>query len=166
MFPDEPVGPSKGLGFFAKKEAKRTPILSFKDNSAHSNGNTGLALFRRLSKDHGVIGCSTYSPRVNATDRLSEMVPVIFDGFHGKFTVSHKFKSDFSYIEGYKNRRRNMVSRSTAAELQNFYLSDSLHSLFLVRNMLGGYQRIKNSVIVGESPNVGIVGQRRSVSVS
>ena len=65
------------------REAKRTPIDTFKDNVAHSNGNIGLALFRRLGEDHQIIGCSTYSPRVDPNDSGSELSPVLFDGFIG-----------------------------------------------------------------------------------
>ena len=37
----------------------------------------------------------------------------------------------------------------------NFRVSDSEVGIELVRNMIGGYQRIKDSIIVGESPNAG-----------
>lgn len=83
LFPDEPVGPSEGLGLFGYREAKYTPIDPFKDNVAHSNGNIGLALFRRLGESHEIIGCSTYSPRVDPKDEKSELSPVVFDGLIG-----------------------------------------------------------------------------------
>ena len=41
----------------------------------------------------------------------------------------------------------------------NFRLSDSRTGIELNRNMLGGYQRIRDSVIVGESPNIGSGGK-------
>ena len=44
------------------------------------------------------------------------------------------------------------------AELLNFKLADSLDSIELFRNTLGGYQRIKNATIIGESPNKGTHG--------
>ncbi len=37
LFPDEPVGPSAGLGFFGEKEAKHTPITLFKVNEFPGN---------------------------------------------------------------------------------------------------------------------------------
>ena len=49
----------------------------------------------------------------------------------------------------------NAKVRSTTAELRNFKLSDGGASMALDRNMLDGYQRISNSTIVGESPNLG-----------
>ena len=69
LFPDAPVGPSVGL-FFKKREAKHTAITLFENNVAHSNGQLGLGVFRRLREDHGLLGCSTYNPRENPGCRL------------------------------------------------------------------------------------------------
>ena len=142
VFPDEPVGPSTGLGFLGYLEAKHTPITLFENNSAHSNGNAGLGFFNRVGTEHQLIGCSTYSPRVNPQDQDSEFQAVILNGF-----------------TGFKNRKRNVKMRSTASELINFRLADSQTGIELDRNMLGGYQRVSDSVIVGESPNFGIGGK-------
>ena len=109
LFPDEPVGPSKGLGWFKKQEAKRTPILEFRNNVAHSNGHSGLSFNRRLGPNHEIIGCSTYDPKVDTQDRRSESSPILMNG-----------------LTAYKNIFFNAVMRSTAAELTNFRLSDSL----------------------------------------
>ena len=84
LFPDKPVGESANLDlFFKPKQAKHTPINQFKDNVAHSNGNIGLALFRRLGPEHNIIGCSTYSPKENPLNRNWDFVPIFFDGFTG-----------------------------------------------------------------------------------
>ena len=45
--------------------------------------------------------------------------------------------------------------RSTTAELNNFMLADGGENMAFERNMLDGYQRISNSVIIGRSPNKG-----------
>ena len=137
LFPDKPVGPSEGM-FFGNREAKRTPISEFRDNTAHSNGDIGLGLFNRLGESHEIIGCSTYSPRVDPMDSKSNYDPVVFDG----------------YI-GYKNKKFNAQLRATALEAYRFKVADSLHGIRLFRNMLGGYQRISDSIIVGESGNIG-----------
>ena len=83
LFPDDPVVLSLDKGFYGHLEAKHTPILEFRNNVAHSNGNAGLAFFRRLGEDHEIIDCSTYSPRVNRKDNSSEFQPVEFNGFIG-----------------------------------------------------------------------------------
>ncbi len=85
LFPDEPVGPSFGLGYFGLKEAKRTPIGRFYSNVAHSNGAQGLAFFRRLDENHDIEGCSTYTPRVDPKDDKSDFSPITFDTFTGWF---------------------------------------------------------------------------------
>ena len=83
LFPDEPVGPSRPLGLFGFEEAKYPPISKFFNNYAHSNGDSGLALFKRLDDNHGLIGCSTYEPRMDKEDRFSNYDPVVFDTFTG-----------------------------------------------------------------------------------
>jgi hypothetical protein len=40
LFPDEPVGPSAGLGFFARKEAKYTPITLFEVRTFYLKSST------------------------------------------------------------------------------------------------------------------------------
>ena len=57
--------------------------------------------------------------------------------------------------KGYKNSKRNVMMRSAATELVNFFLGDSLEGIRLNRNMLGGYQRVRNSTIIGETVNEG-----------
>lgn len=37
VYPDEPLGPSAGLGFMLLHEARYTPIPEFYNNVAHSN---------------------------------------------------------------------------------------------------------------------------------
>ena len=60
------------------------PSSRFFNNAAHSNGNTGLAVNRRLGEGHTIIGCSTYTPLVDPKDKRSEYQPIFFDTFHGK----------------------------------------------------------------------------------
>ena len=86
LFPDEPVGPSKNLDppLFGYREAKYTKITLFDNNVAHSNGNLGLAVFRRLREDHGIQGCSTYDPRMNPLEpNNSPLNPAEFNYFTG-----------------------------------------------------------------------------------
>ena len=88
LFPIVPVGPSTEWNFFGYKEAAKTALTEFKDNTAHSNGNMGLALFKRLGEVHDIIGCSQYSPRADPLDPESDLVPVVFDGFVGNVHIS------------------------------------------------------------------------------
>ena len=61
----------------------------------------------------------------------------------------------YALLPGYKNKKHNAKMRSTTAELKNFMLADSAQNMAFERNMLDGYQRISDSVIIGESPNKG-----------
>ena len=51
------------------------------------------------------------------------------------------------------------MMRSAATEMVNFFVGDSLEGIRLNRNMLGGYQRIRNSTIIGETINLGAAGE-------
>ena len=84
MFPDRPVGPSRPLELFQRREAKMTPISTFENNVAHSNGKIGLRFDKRLNSSHTIIGCSTYDPHVDPTDRHSDRIPITLNGFTGK----------------------------------------------------------------------------------
>jgi len=83
LFPDEPVGPSTGLGLFGHREAKRTPITLFDNNVAHSNGKIGLRFDKRLDAAHEIIGCSTYDPRIDPKDKRSNRTAITLSGFTG-----------------------------------------------------------------------------------
>ena len=61
-----------------------TPISTFENNVAHSNGKIGLRFDKRLNSSHTIIGCSTYDPHVNSTDRHSDRTPITLNGFTGK----------------------------------------------------------------------------------
>ena len=132
----------------------------FYNNAAHSNGNSGLSFNRRLGKGHTIIGCSTYTPLVDPKKPNSEYQPVVFDTFHGDFLFvpanCSPFRMYIFSIAGYKNRRMNVIMRSAATEMVNFFVGDSLRGILLNRNMLGGYQRIRDSTIIGDTPNTGM----------
>ena len=71
----------------------------------------------------------------------------------------------FFSFAGYKNARMNMVSRAVMTEITNFRLADSLIGIHLFRNVLGGYQRVSNSIIIGESSNKGwLVRKKKEIS--
>ena len=87
IFPDRVLDPSAQFGLMAPKEAKHTPILEFRNNVAHSNGKAGLAFFRRLGANHEIIGCSTYTPKVQPRKRASDLMPIVLNG--GGHTDTH-----------------------------------------------------------------------------
>lgn len=87
---------------------------------------------RRLGDDHGVTGCSVYSPRADPLVADSELTPIVFDTF-----------------TGYKNRKFGAICRSAGTEAINFRLADNAVGVKLTKNMQGGYQRLKDSIIVG-----------------
>ena len=96
IFADYPAGPSANYSIFELEEMKHTPLHQFKDNVAHSNGQAGLALFKRLGPNHEILPCSTYAPNYNPTDLKGgpPFAPVVFDGFIGEKIIhaarSHK----------------------------------------------------------------------------
>ena len=55
---------------------------------------------------------------------------------------------------GFKNSE-NVRMRATTSQLENFKLADAKVGIEFVRNMLDGYQLLKDSLIVAETPNIG-----------
>jgi len=141
LFPDDPVALSRPYKWFEFEEARRTPIGEMRDNVAHSNGENGWSFFRRLTDDHGINGCNTYSPRVNPKDQSSEFQPV---------TITS--------VTAYKNRERNAMIRMTPVHLEGFRLADSQIGIGLEGNFKSGFLRIHDMVVVGESDNLGTGG--------
>ena len=45
--------------------------------------------------------------------------------------------------------------RSTTSELTNFKLADAQVGIEFIRNMLDGYQLLKDALIIAETPNIG-----------
>ena len=84
------MGPSAAYNFFEDREAKRTPIGLFENNSAHSNGKIGLRFDKRLGEIHEIIGCSTYDPRIDPKDRRSNRTAITINGFTGKIIFQTK----------------------------------------------------------------------------
>ena len=76
------------MGFFGNREAKRTPIGLFENNVAHSNGKIGLRFDKRLGVEHQIIGCSTYDPRIEPTQRHSNRTAITLSGFTGNYQIS------------------------------------------------------------------------------
>ena len=64
----------------------------------------------------------------------------------------------FFYVPGYKNRRRNIITSSETAEVAKSFLADSSVSVTMSAVVGRGYQRIRDSVIIGESANIGEEG--------
>lgn len=138
LFPDEPIGLSTGLGFYERHEAKRTPITEISGNRAHSNGRIGFAIFNRIGDEHQFIGCSTYEPRADPLDWRSLLVPV---------TISN--------LTAYKNKDINIRSRVRTSIWTDIHLAESRVGFHFYRNTFDGYQLLKDSVIVGDTPNIG-----------
>ncbi|XP_060573519.1 cell surface hyaluronidase-like [Ruditapes philippinarum] len=76
IYPVEPIGPSKGLGFFKPHEADRTPISEFDNNVVHSQGLTGLFVDHRLMPDGSADQNNAYLPKENPLDEKSKDVEV------------------------------------------------------------------------------------------
>ena len=98
------MGPSAAYNFFEDREAKRTPIGLFENNSAHSNGKIGLRFDKRLGEIHEIIGCSTYDPRIDPKDRRSNRTAITINGFTGKIIFQTKIcdNKNFSYTSSIK----------------------------------------------------------------
>ena len=69
--------------------------------------------------------------------------------------ILSNFSFSFSLSLAFKNREGNVKMRATTSVMSNFKLADSHIGAKFTRNMLDGYQLLKDSLIIGETPNVG-----------
>ena len=81
LMADLPTGPSaeEDMGLVAG-QASRTPLRGFTGNRVHSNLAFGLRLDDVLNND-GTFGPTQYSPRVDPTDKNSELMHLVIDDF-------------------------------------------------------------------------------------
>ncbi len=60
---------------------------------------------------------------------------------------------------GYKNRHSNAHLRAATMEIRRFKGADSTTNFMFIRNMINGYTRMSDSILVGDSPNKGLGGK-------
>ncbi len=115
---------------------RRTPLGEFRYNTSHSNDDSGLFVDPGPNP-YGVFEAPTYDPKVNT-------VPV-----YGKADVpAVAYFADFT---GYKNRKRGIWLRGSYLDVINAKLADNATGATLACS----HSSLMNSVIVGESDNVG-----------
>ena len=64
-------------------------------------------------------------------------------------TLALTLSKVFDGFLGFKNRKQNAILRATATEARNFRVADSLVGVYLLRNMLGGFQLLEDSLAIG-----------------
>ena len=90
-------------------------------------------MFNRLTKDHGITGCSTYRPTDNPKNpKKANLVPVEFNG-----------------ITVYKNGKFNGRFRATTIKVTNYRSAYSRTGIMFERNMVDGFQLLEDAYIVG-----------------
>ncbi|XP_067664214.1 cell surface hyaluronidase-like [Haliotis asinina] len=135
VYPDEPMGPSFGLGFFQKNEAKHTALLEFNNNVAHSNLQ-GMFMDGIVEPDETVGDNNHYDAR---EDPLNTTSP---------------FKEVVLYrLTAYKNQYQNAWIRGGLIRMDHSSFADSGRSLTMAR--AAADQSLTNSIIIGESRNLG-----------
>ncbi|KAK7094558.1 cell surface hyaluronidase-like [Littorina saxatilis] len=137
IFPDEPQGPSKALGFMQRNEARHTPYTEFTNNVAHSYFQAGLFADNKVEPDETVGGNNDYEPHVNPLDTKSPQTP----------TILHR-------LTAYKNMYQQVWVRGGWFVIDHASLSDSAQGITMASSA-GGEQFMTNSIIVGESRNGG-----------
>ncbi|XP_046566225.1 cell surface hyaluronidase-like, partial [Haliotis rubra] len=135
VYPDEPMGPSFGLGFFQKNEAKHTALLEFNNNVAHSNIQ-GMFMDGIVEPDESVGDNNHYDAR---EDPLNTTSP---------------FKEVVLYrLTAYKNQYQNAWIRGGLIRMDHSSFADSGRSLTMAR--AAADQSLTNSIVIGESRNLG-----------
>ncbi|XP_046576514.1 LOW QUALITY PROTEIN: cell surface hyaluronidase-like [Haliotis rubra] len=83
VFPEEPQGPSYGLGFLQRGEARHTALLEFNNNVGHSNTHYGLFVDNIINPDDTTGGDNMYDPRQQPLNKTSAQKEVLFYRFTG-----------------------------------------------------------------------------------
>ncbi|XP_050389496.2 cell surface hyaluronidase [Patella vulgata] len=137
VFPDEPYGPSYGLGFMQLYESQHTPYAEWNNNVGHSNEVDGLFADSKVLPTTAAGGTSDYSPKIRPLDRNSPAAQVRI------------IKPTF-----YKNRFHNMWIRGGWITVEHGSFADSANGLAFAKSD-DQAQFLQNSVIIGESKNIG-----------
>ncbi|XP_076070514.1 cell surface hyaluronidase CEMIP2-like isoform X1 [Mytilus galloprovincialis] len=142
LYPNEPTGPSKGLGFMAYDEARHTKITEMDNNAIHSCRN-GLFIDSRIIEENGELIAdltNVYYPQTMPTDPsnpLSEEDPV--------YIVKQTC---------WKNRFMNSWVRGGLIIMQQYSSADSSTGLTFAASTPSP-QIIEKSVFMGETDNIG-----------
>ncbi|KAK7491692.1 hypothetical protein BaRGS_00017145 [Batillaria attramentaria] len=137
VFPDAPMGPSAGLGFLQRDEARHTAYTEFTNNVAHSYFKAGLFADNKVLPDETVGDTNHYEPLQDPLDKTSGPKRVLLNR-----------------PTAYKNGFQNVWIRGGWFVVDHASLSDSSQGITMARSS-NQEQFVRNSIIVGESINVG-----------
>ena len=140
---------------------RRTNILLFENNCAHSYARFGLKIISNLGPGHTITGCSVYSPRVNPLDRHSDFVVIKLGKFIGKFHTCTGWKNTGIYFFcflGFKNGVSHAVMRVSVVEETDWQLGEAPIGIYAQKNRVEGYVLFSNSIIIGDTDNKGKLG--------
>ncbi len=128
--PEHPTGPSATDTVFPR----RTPLLEFRGNSSHSNGNDGLHVDRGPNTVTLEPETTVYAPLANPTDPESAEV-----------------WAEFRDFTGYKNRGNAVWLRGRRHRLIDAVFADNAVGV----TMASSDSYVADSLFVGESANLG-----------
>ena len=134
--PEHPTGPSYVVFDGENWHNRRTPLGEFSGNLAHSNASDGLHVDNGPTADTAGLQTTSYRPRIDPADQDSEPVLAVFDGF-----------------SAYKHRQSAAWFRGDHTVMRDALLVDNAVGVTFASNASG----IENSLIVGESDNLGTV---------
>jgi cell surface hyaluronidase len=133
--PEQPTGPSSPSKVPANANIwpRRTPLLEFSGNVAHSNGNTGLNVDNGPKADLS-LDVAYYKPLENPADTNSKSV-----------------NANFKNFTAYKNRTRAAWFRGYNHTLSGAILADNAIGVTFASQESG----LEDSTVIGETANLG-----------
>ena len=133
--PEQPTGPSSPSKIAANAGIwpRRTPLLEFSGNVAHSNDNTGLNV------DNG--------PKTDLSEEVTYYKPLE----NPKDPNSKSVKANFKNFTAYKNRTRGAWFRGYNHTLSGAILADNAIGSTFASQESG----LEDSTVIGESANLG-----------
>ncbi|XP_060602334.1 protein DDB_G0287365-like isoform X2 [Ruditapes philippinarum] len=142
LFPLEPLPPSRQYNLMSPYEARKTNLLEYTNNVAHSNIGMGMKLGGRIEEDRTTYCCNNWQPLENPKDNGSKPIDVYFER-----------------ISGYKNSKFNLWFEGSLLQVSKISTADSISGVIISNEKMTAFAgRLHHSVIIGESDNYGVPG--------
>ncbi|XP_053374772.1 cell migration-inducing and hyaluronan-binding protein-like [Mercenaria mercenaria] len=147
--PLEPLPPSRELNIMKPYEARKTNLLQFTNNVAHSNKFNGIHIGGRIEESRETHCCNIWQPLLDP--KVNTSVPI---------------NVYFKYLTGYKNGKFNIWIEGSLLQISKISVADSTNGIMVSNEKLLDHAgTLSESVIIGDSENIGepTPGYNRSV---
>ncbi|XP_053374771.1 cell migration-inducing and hyaluronan-binding protein-like [Mercenaria mercenaria] len=139
IYPLEPLPPSREFNIMEPYEARKTNLLQFTNNVAHSYTFNGIHIGGRIEESRETHCCNIWQPLLDPKVNSSGPINVYF-----------------KYLTGYKNGKFNMWIEGSLLQVSKISVADSTNGIMVSNEKLLDHAgTLSESVIIGDSENKG-----------